>query len=72
MGCNSGMKDNNNVRVQNFSFLLTENEEHFIKLIDGRGKRYIIIIDIITAIMPPSLLGMESKIAEANMKHHSG
>jgi len=45
-------------------------ELNFILFVNG--KIAIIIIEATRAITPPSLLGMERKIAYANRKYHSG
>lgn len=39
---------------------------------DCRGRVYRIRIDISSAITPPSLLGIERRMAYANKKYHSG
>lgn len=42
------------------------------RLIFNNGNKYKIIIDINRANTPPSLFGIERKIAQANRKYHSG
>lgn len=60
------------LRAQNVDFLGGENEQDFSKLKDKRGKRYMIIIDMIKAMKLPSLFGMEHRMGYANRKNHSG
>ena len=48
-------------------FILLEDSILFLN-----GKIMIMMIDIIKAITPPSLFGIERKMAYANRKYHSG
>jgi len=50
-----------------FMFILLDNNILFLN-----GRIMITMIDIINAITPPSLFGIERKMAYANRKYHSG
>jgi len=62
---------NNVARIQKNPFFLGENFDlkEFLFL---NGKMEIIRIERIKAITPPSLLGIDQRIAYANKKYHSG
>jgi len=59
------------INNQNNSWIKGENVKER-KLIFKNGNKYKIIIDINRANTPPSLFGIERKIAYAKRKYHSG
>lgn len=60
------------ISVQNRIFLigLKDRDLNFDFIVKGKDK--IIRIDIISAITPPNLFGIDRRIAYANRKYHSG
>lgn len=59
-------------KIQNVSLVKGMNARDDIFNFWVKGKINKIIIDMIKAITPPNLLGIDRRIAQANKKYHSG